>query len=178
MSSPKLLFFGPIGKPRWPPWLFIGRYFFNWSSETYKGMHRNLTESKTLMSSTKFVFFWLIVNQGGRTDLSDLLSHFRFLLWNAKRNSSKLDRRHDPYVLYQVCVFSDDLRTKIAALACDWLRHFQFLLWNCRTEYNDTKPDASSQFPLPSVCFRVDRKTKMATLASDLMSHFLLLWNC
>ena len=55
--STKFVFFGPIGKTRWPPWPLIGWDIFDFSSET------------------------------------------------AERNSTKLDRKQDLNVLYQVCVF-------------------------------------------------------------------------
>ena len=34
MSSTKFVFFGPIGKTRWPPWPLIGWYIFDFFSET------------------------------------------------------------------------------------------------------------------------------------------------
>ena len=106
MPSTKFVFFGPIGKTRWPPWPLIGRDIFDFSSETAEpnstkldrkqdlnalyqvrvfradqknkmaalasdwlrhiltfplkplnGIQQNLTGSKILMSSTKFVIF-------------------------------------------------------------------------------------------------------------------------
>ena len=90
MSSTKFVFFGPIGKTRWPPWPLIGWDIFDFSSET------------------------------------------------AERNSTKLDRKKDLNVLYQVCVFRANRKNKMAALASDWLRHFRLLLWNCWTEFNET----------------------------------------
>ena len=59
-SSTKIVFFGPIGKTRWPPWPLIGWDIFDFSYET------------------------------------------------AERNSTKLDRKQDLNVLYQVCVFRAD----------------------------------------------------------------------
>ena len=47
---------------------------------------------------------------------------------NAERNSTKLDRKQDRNVLYQVCVFRADQRNKMATLASDLLRHFPLLL--------------------------------------------------
>ena len=105
MSSTKFVFFGPIGKTRWPPWSLIGWDIFNFSSET------------------------------------------------AEWNSTKLDRKQDLNVLYQVCVFRADRKNKMAALASDWLRHFRLLLWNPWTEFNETWQEARSQRPLPSLCF-------------------------
>ena len=153
-SSTKFVFFGPIGKTRWPPWPLIGWDIFDFSSET------------------------------------------------AERNSTKLDRKQDLNVLYQVCVFRADhkkqdgrpglwlaetfstsplkplngiqrnltgskismsstkfvffgpiIKNKMAALASDWLRHFRLLPWNRWTEFNETWQEARSQCPLPSLCF-------------------------
>ena len=70
-----------------------------------------------------------------------------------ERNSTKLDRKQDLNILYQVCVFRADRKNKMAALASDWLRHFRLLLWNGWTEFNKTWQEARSQRPLPSLCF-------------------------
>ena len=60
---------------------------------------------------------------------SSLTFHiFDFSSERAKRNSTKLDRKQDLNVLYQVCVFRADRKNKMAALASDWLRHFRLLL--------------------------------------------------
>ena len=173
------MFFGPIGKTRWPPWPLIGWDIFDFSSET------------------------------------------------EERNSTKLDRKQDLNVLYQVCVFRADRKNKMAALTSDWLRHFRLLLCNPWTEFNETWQEARSQCPLPSfwfflpigktrwppwpligwdifvfssetaernsrkldrkqdlnilyrVCvFHADQKYKMAALASYWLRHFRLpLWN-
>ena len=178
-SSIKFVFFGPIGKTRWPPWPLIGWDIFDFSSET------------------------------------------------AERNSTKLDRKQDFNVLYQVCVFRTDRKNKMAALASDWLRRFWLLLWNRWTEFNETWQEARSQCILPSLCFsgrsekqdgrpglwlaeifstsplkplngiqrnltgskistsstkflffQADQKNKMVTLVSDWLRHFrLLFWN-
>ena len=104
-SSTKFVFFGPIGKTRWPPWPLIGWDIFDFSSEI------------------------------------------------AERNSTKLDRKQDLNVLYQVCVFRAYRKNKMAALASNWLRHFWLLLWNRWTEFNETCQEARSQRPLPSLCF-------------------------
>ena len=104
-SSTKFVFFGPIGKTRWPPWPLIGWDIFDFSSET------------------------------------------------TERNSTKLDRKQELKVLYQVCVFRAGQKNKMAALASDWLRHFRLLLWNHWTEFNETWQEARTQSPLPSLCF-------------------------
>ena len=105
MSSTKFVFFGPVGKTRWPPWPLIGWDIFDFFSET------------------------------------------------AEQNSTKLNRKQDPNVLYQVCVFPADQKNKLAAENSDWLRHFRLLLWNRLMEFNENWQEARSQRPLPSLCF-------------------------
>ena len=60
---------------------------------------------------------------------------FDFSSETAERNPTKLDRKQDLNVLYQVCVFRADRKNKMAALASDWLRHFRLLLWNRLAEF-------------------------------------------
>ena len=133
--------------------LWLAETFLTSSLKPLIGIPRNLTESKTTTTSTKFVFFGPI----GKTrwppwpligwDIFDFFSE------TADRNSTKLDRKQDLNVLYQVCVFRADRKNKIAALASDWLRHFRLLLWNRWSEFNESWQEARSQCPLPSLCF-------------------------
>ena len=101
----------------------------------WKEFQWNLTGSKISTSPTKFVFFGLI----GKTRWLPwtLISWdiFNFSSETAEQNSTKLDRKQDLNVLYQVCVFQADGKNKMAALASDWLRHYQLLLWNRWTEF-------------------------------------------
>ena len=105
------------------------------------------------MSSTKFVFFGLI----GKTRWLPwpLIGWdiFNFSSETVERNSTKLDRKQDLNVLYQVCVFWADRKNKMATLASDWLRHFWLLLRNRLREFNETLQEGRSQCPLPSLCF-------------------------
>ena len=78
---------------------------------------------------------------------------FDFSSETTEWNSTKLKRKQDHNILYQVCVFRADWKNKMAALASDWLRHFQLLLWNCWTEFNETWEEARSKHPLPSLWF-------------------------
>ena len=100
---------------------------------------------------------------------------FYFPSETVERNSTKLNRKQDLNVCYQVCVFRADRKNKMAArpLICWYI--FDFL--HCWGEFNESWQEARSQRPVPRLCFRADRKNKMAALVSDLLRHFpLLLW--
>ena len=100
------------------------RHFWLSSLKRLNEIQRNLTGSKISTSSTKFVFFGPI----GKTRWSPwpLIDWgiFDFSSETAERNSTKLDRKQDLNVFYQVCVFRADRKNKIAALASDWLETF------------------------------------------------------
>ena len=91
----------------------------------------------------------------GRPGLLICWDIFDFSAETTKQNSTKLDRKQDLNVLYQVCVFRVDRKNKMAALASDWLRHFLLLRWNRLTEFKEAWQEARSQRPLPSLCFSV-----------------------
>ena len=126
---PSLCFLGRSEKQDGCPGLWLAETFSTSPLKPLNGIQRNLTRSKISMSSTKFVFF------SSKT---------------AERNSTKLDRKQDLNVLYQVCFFRVDQKNKMATLASDWLRHFRLLLW---TEFNETWQETGSVRPLPSLCF-------------------------
>ena len=116
-------------------------------------IRRNFTGSKISTSSTKFVFFGPIGKTRWPPRALIGLDTFDFFSKTAEGNSTKLDRKQDLNVLYQVCVFRADRKTKMDALASDWLRHFWLLLWNRWTELEETWQEARSQCALPSLCF-------------------------
>ena len=163
---PSLCSSGRLEKQDGRPGLWLAETFSTSPLKPLNRIQRNLTGSKISTSSTKFVFFrpiwktrwppWPLIGW----DIFDFFSE------TAERNSTKLDRKQDLNVLYQVCVFHADRKNKMAALASDWLRHFRFLLWNRWTEFNETWQEARSQCPLPSLCFSGRLKKKMATLAN------------
>ena len=150
---PSLCFSGGSEKQDGRPGLWLAEIFSTSPLKPLNGIQRNLTGSKISMSSTKFVFFgpirktrwppWPLIGWG----------IFNFFSETAERNWTKLDRKQDFNVLYQVCVFRADLKNKMAALVSDWLRYFRLLIWNHRTEFNETWQEARSQRPLPSLCF-------------------------
>ena len=175
-SSTKFVFFGPIGKTRWPPWPLIGWDIFETSPlKMLNGIQQNFIGSKISTSSTKFVFFGPI----GKTrwppwpligwDIFDFSSE------TAERNSTKLDRKQDLNVLYQVCVFWADRKNKMAAWPLIGWDIFDFS--SETAEWNSTKLHRKQDLNvLYQVCvFRANRKNKMAALASDWLRHFRLL---
>ena len=230
-SSTKFVFFGPIGKTRWPPWPLIGWDIFDFSSETTERnsrkldrkqdlkrplpslcfwgrsekqdgrpglwlaetfltshlkppnrIHRNLTGSKISTSSTKFVFLgpikktrwppWPLIGW----DIFDFSSE------TAERNSTKLDRKQDLNVLYQV-VFSGR-SVKQDGRPGLWLAE-TFSTSPLKTaERNSTKLDRKQDLSMSSTKFVFffwggGRSEKQdGHLASDWLRHFqLLLWN-
>ena len=127
--------------------LILLKYCWLWHKSS-----NEINNTQISTPSTKFVFFRLI----GKTRWPPwpLICRdiFYFSSETAERNSTKIDRKQDLNVFYQVHVFRVDRKNKMAALVSDWLRHF-WLLWNCWTEFNDTWQKARSQHPLPSLCF-------------------------
>ena len=84
---------------------------------------------------------------------SDLLRHFRLLLWNRWTEfNENWQKARSQRLLPSLC-FRADRKNKMAAPASDWLRHFRLLLWNRWTEFVETWQEARSQRPLPSLCF-------------------------
>ena len=177
-SLPSLCFSDQSEKQDGRPGLWLAETFSTSPLKPLNRIKQNLTVSKISMSCTMCVFFgpigitkeppWPLVCW----DIFDFSSE------TTERNSTKLDRKQDLNVLYQVCVLRANRKNKMAALASDWLRHFRLLLWNRWTEFNKTWQEARSQRPLPGFYFRADRKNKMAALASYWLRHFrLLLWN-
>ena len=173
---PSLCFSGHSEKQNGLPGLWLAETFST-SLELLNGIQRNLIGSKISTSSTKFVFFGPIIKARWLPPPLIGWDIFDFSSETAERNSTKLEKKQDLNVLYQVCVFRADRKNKVATLASDWLRHFQLLLWNCWREFNQNWQEARSQCPLPSTCFsgRSEKKTKMAALAYDWLRHFRLL---
>ena len=145
MSSTKFVFLGRMENEDGHPGLWLAETFSTSPLKPLNGIQRNFTGSKILMSSTKFVIF----GQIGKTRWTPwpLIGWdiFDFSSKTAERNSTKLHRKQDLKVLYQVCVFRADRKNKMAALASDWLRHFRLLLWNRLMELNETWQEARSQ---------------------------------
>ena len=133
-----LCFSGRSEKQDGRPGLWLAETFSTSPLKPLNGIQRNLNGSKITMSSTKFVFFgpigkirwppWPLIDW----DILDFSSE------TAEWNWTKLYRKQDLNVLYQVCIFRADWKNKMAVLASDWLRHFRHLLWNHWTACNET----------------------------------------
>ena len=152
-DKPSLCFSGRSEKQDGCPGLWLFETFSTSSLKPLNRIQRNLTGSKTSTSSTKFVLFGPIGKT--RWPLQPLIGWdiFDFFLETAEQNSTKLDKKQDLNVLYQVCVFWADRKNKMTAATSDWLRHFRLLLWNRWTEFNETWQEARYQCLLPSLCF-------------------------
>ena len=121
---PTLCFSGRSEKQDGRPCIWLAETFSTSSLKPLNGIQRNLTGSKMSTTSTKFVFFgpirktrflpWPLIGW----EIFDFLSEI------AERSSTKLDRKQDLNVLFQVCVLRADRKNKMAALASDLLRHF------------------------------------------------------
>ena len=101
-SSTKFVFFGPIGKTRWPPWSLIGWDIFDFSSETAEQNSTKLDRKKDFNVLYQVCVF--------RADRKTRWPPWPLIGWDifdfssetAERNLMKLDRKHDLKVLYKV----------------------------------------------------------------------------
>ena len=80
-SSTKFVFFGPIGKTRWPPWPLIGWDIFDFSSETAEWNSTKLDRKQDLNVLYQFCVFRADLKNEMVALASDWLRHFRLLLW-------------------------------------------------------------------------------------------------
>ena len=154
MSSTKFVFFGPIGKTRWPPRALIGWDTFDFFSKTAEGNSTKLDRKQELNVLYQVLCFsGRSENQDGRSRHLIGWDIFDFFSETAEPNWKKLDRKQDLNVLYKVCVFRANQKNKMAALASDLLRHFWLLWRNCWKEFHETWQGARSPCPLLSLCF-------------------------
>ena len=99
-SSTKFVFFGSIGKTRWPPWPLIGWYIFDFFSETSERNSMKLDRKQDLNVFYQIVFFGPIGNTRWPPwpligwDIFDFSSEI------GEGNSTKLNRMQDLNVLY------------------------------------------------------------------------------
>ena len=80
--STNFVFFGLIGKTRWPPWPLIGWDIFDFSSETAEQNSTKLDRKQDLNALYQFCVFLADRKNKMAALASDWLRHFRLLLWN------------------------------------------------------------------------------------------------
>ena len=130
-------------KTGWPPWPLIGWDISTSHLKPLNGIQRNLTGSTISMFSIKFVFFGPIGKI--RWQQSPLIGWdiFDFSPGTAEGNSTKLDRKQDLNVLYQVRVFRTDWQKHHDGRPGIWLAGIlRLLLWNRKTECSETWQEA------------------------------------
>ena len=80
--STKFVFFGSIGKTRWPPWPLIGRDIFDLSSEITEWNSTKLDRKQDLNALYQVCVFRADRKNKMAALASDWPRHFRLLLWN------------------------------------------------------------------------------------------------
>ena len=177
-SSTKFVFFGPIGKTRWPPWPLIGWDIFDFSSETAQ---RNSTKRDRKQDFNVFYQvcdFWADRKKDGRPGLWSAetfstspgplkplngiqrnLTGSKFSTSSTKfvffRPISKQKCPHWPISQRGGTLYSG---ARYVALWASCL----LLLWNCWTEFNETDWKQDLNVLYQACVFRADRKNKMA----------------
>ena len=90
-----LYFSGRSEKTKWPPCPLIGWDIFDFSSETVEQNSTKLYRKQHLnvLYQICFFFFWTDRKNKMAALASDLLRHFRLLLWNRWTESNEIDRK-------------------------------------------------------------------------------------
>ena len=88
--STKFLFFGPIGKTRWPPWPLIGWDIFDFSSETAERNSTKLNRKQDLNALCQVCVFRANRKNKMAALASDWPRYFRLLLWNRWTEFNKI----------------------------------------------------------------------------------------
>ena len=120
------------------------------------GIWRNLTGRKNFISSTisNLCIFGRSENQDCHPGLWLAETFLTFSSATAVRNLTELDRKQKINVLYKVCGFRTDWKTKMAAPVSDWLRHYLILSFET-TEGNLTKLDRKQDLNVLYLKFNV-----------------------
>ena len=174
------MFFGPIGKTRWPPWPLIGWDIFHFSSKIAEW---NSTKLDKKQDNHVLYKVWIFrADEKTRWPPWPLIGWdiFLFSSETAVRNSKKLDKKQDHHFLYKVCVLGLIGKTRWPPWGLIGWDIFDFS--SETVERNSTKLNWKQDLNvLYQVCVFFSgwsEKNKMAALASDWLRHFrLLLWN-
>ena len=148
----KFVFFGPIRKTRWLPWPLIGWDIFDFSDETAERNSKELDRKQDFKVLYQVCVFRADWKNKMAAPASDLLRHFRLLLWNRWTEFNKTwQEKRSQCPLPSLCFLALSEKQDGRPSLC-WLRHFR-LLWNCWREFDETWQEARSQHPWPSLCF-------------------------
>ena len=173
------MFFGPIGKTKWPSWPLIGGDIFDFSSETAERNSAKLDRKQALIA-----FYHVCVFQANREKTKwppwPLIGRdiFDFSSETAEPNSTIFDRKQELNALYQVCVFRWIGKTRWPPWPLIGWDIFDFSVETA--ERNSTNLDRKQDLnALYQVCVFSGRSEKQdGRLASDRLRYFrLLLWN-
>ena len=143
------MFFGRIvkKKDRRPAWPLLAETFSTSPLKPLSGILRNFIASNISRSSIKFVFFkWIRKTRWPPRPLIGW-DIFYSSSETPRHNLTKLDRKEDFKVHYQVCVFLTDRGKKMATPTSDWLIHYR--LSSETAERNSTKLDRKQAVNVP-----------------------------
>ena len=178
-TSTKFVFFGPIGKTRWPPWPLIGWHIFDFSSETAERNSMKLYSKQELNVLYQVLcFLGRLEKQDGRPGLwlaeifsTSPLKPLNGIQWNLTGSNISMS-------ITKFVFFGPIGKTRWPPWPLIGLDIFDFS--DETAQRNSKKLDRKQDLNvLYQICvFQADRKNKMAALASDWLKHFrLLLWN-
>ena len=177
--STKFVFFGPIGKTRWPPWPLIGWDIFDFSSETAEWNSMKLDRKQDLNALYQVFVFRADRKKKMAALASDWRRHFRLLCrnhWTEFNETWQKARSQRP--LASLCFSGWSEKQD----GCPGLWLAETFLTSPLKPLNGIQRNLTgSKLSMPSttfVFFRPIRKNKLAALSSDWLRHFrLLLWN-
>ena len=139
MPSTKFVFFGPIGKTRWPPWPLIVWDIFDFSSETTERNSKKLDRKQDLNALYQVCVFRADRKNKMAALAPDWLRHFRLLLLKPlngiQRNltGSKISMPSTKFVF-----FGPIGKTRLPPWPLIGRYLFRLLWRNCWTEFNET----------------------------------------
>ena len=164
--STKFVFFGPIGKTKWPTWPLIGWDIFVLSSETVKGIRRNLIGSKISTPSPSLCFSGGSEKQNGRPGLWFAETFSTFPLKPLNRIQQNLTGSKISTSSTRLAFFG--LIQKQYGRPCLWLAETYFDFSSETAERNSAKLDRKQDLNvLYQVClFPAEKWIKIATLAN------------
>ena len=161
------MFFGPIGKTRWPPGLWLAEIFSTSSLKPLNGIQGNLTGSKISTSSTRLAFLRAYQKNKIAALSSDWLRHFWLLLWNHWTEFNETWQKASSQRPLPSLCFSG-LSKKRYGRPGLWLAETYFDFSSETAEWNSAKLDRKQGLNvLCQVCvFRAEKWIKIATLAN------------